>query len=81
MVFPGLSLKVTDSGNNSILDYEDLFLDYAKTGIAVSDFFTRVSSHFKISGTKIKNPLNCELVIWDKKSNARIKVNTKIIME
>ena len=81
LLFPGLSLKITDAGKNSILDYKDLFLDYSETGVSVTDFFTRVSSHFKVSEGKINNPLECEMVIWDKKSNARLKVKTNIIMD
>ena len=81
LLFPGLSLKVTDAANNSILDYKDLFMDYSETGVSVTDFFTRVSSHFKVSDGKINNPLECEMVIWDKKSNARLKVITNIILD
>jgi hypothetical protein len=81
LLFPGLSLKITDAAKNSILDYKDLFLDYSETGVSVTDFFTRVSSHFKVSEGKINNPLECEMVIWDKKSNARLKVRTNIILD
>jgi hypothetical protein len=81
LLFPGLSLKVTDSEKKSVLDYQDLFLDYSTKGVAVSDFITRVSSHFKVSGTKVNNPLSCEMIIWDKKSDSRIKINTKINLE
>lgn len=81
LLFPGLSLKITDAGKNSILDYKDLFLDYSETGVSVTDFFTRVSSHFKVSEGKINNPLECEMVIWDKKGNARLKIRTNIIMD
>jgi len=81
LLFPGLSLKITDAGKNNILDYKDLFLDYSETGVSVSDFFTRVSSHFKISEGKVNNPLECEMIIWDKKSNARLKVKTNIVLD
>ncbi|MCX6253058.1 MAG: hypothetical protein NTV31_01115, partial [Bacteroidia bacterium] len=80
-VFPGLSLKATDSENNMIIDNDDLFLDYTKTGLASTDFISQVSAHFKIARAEFKNPLHCELVIWDKKSDARIKVTTNMILE
>lgn len=81
LLFPGLSLKITDAGKNSILNYKDLFLDYSETGVSVADFFTRVSSHFKVSDGIINNPLECEMIIWDKRSNARLKVTTNIILD
>jgi hypothetical protein len=81
MVFPGLSLKATDSKNNMIIDYDDLFLDYSETGLAATDFISRVSAHFKITRAEFKNPLHCVLVIWDKKSDARVKVTANLILE
>jgi hypothetical protein len=81
MVFPGLSLKGTDNEGKLILDFSDLFEEFSKSGLAVSDFNTRVSSHFILSGTEFKNPLHCELAIWDKKSIARIKVAADLIVE
>jgi hypothetical protein len=80
-VFPGLSLLGTDSMDNNILDIDDLFKEYTETGIAVSDFISRVSAHFKITGSEFKNPLHCELVIWDKKSDARMRVATWLTLE
>ena len=75
-VFAGLELKAVDARNNMVLEYDDLFIDYSETGIALSDFSSRVSAHFKITGTHFNNPLHCELKVWDKKSNARITVTT-----
>lgn len=75
-VFPGLEMKAVDARNNLVLDYDDLFNEYNETGIAVSDFTSRVSAHFKITGTFFNNPLHCELKVWDKKSNAAIAVTT-----
>ena len=75
-VFPGLEMKAVDARNNLVLDYDDLFTEYNETGIAVSDFTSRVSAHFKITGTFFNNPLHCELKVWDKKSNAGIAVTT-----
>ena len=75
-VFPGLEMKAVDARNNLVLDYDDLFTEYNETGIAVSDFTSRVSAHFKITGTFFNNPLHCELKVWDKKSNAAIAVTT-----
>jgi hypothetical protein len=81
IVFPGLSLKGTDKEGAVILDYADLFADYSETGLAVSDFNTRVASNFILTGSEFKNPLHCELTIWDKKSDARIKINADLLVE
>jgi|WetSurMetagenome_2_1015567.scaffolds.fasta_scaffold00901_7 hypothetical protein len=81
IVFPGLSLKGTDNTGASILDFNDLFSDYTNSGLALTDFNKRVSSHFILSGSEFKNPLHCEVTIWDKKSDARIKIRTDLIVE
>jgi hypothetical protein len=81
IVFPGLELKATDSRGNPILDYDDLFVDYSETGIDASEFASRVSAHFKITGTDFNNPLHCEFMVWDKKSNARIRAAADMIVK
>ena len=78
LIYPGLSLEATDSGNNQVFNYDDLFTDYTGTGVGVSDFATRVSSHFKITGGSISNPLHCRMTVWDKKSDARITITTDL---
>ncbi len=80
-VFPGLSLKGTDSAGNVILDYDDLFAEYDKTGMAVADLSGQVLSNFVLTGTEFKNPLHCELTISDKKSDARIKGTVDLVVE
>jgi hypothetical protein len=81
IVFPGMELKGTDSHNDIILDNDDLFADYNETGIAEFDFSSRVSSHFKLTGTSFNNPLHCELKIWDKKSSASLKIETDMTVK
>jgi hypothetical protein len=81
MVFPGLSLKATDNDGNVILDYPDLFSDYDDKGLAVTDFNSRVTSNFIIPASQFKNPLHCELIIKDKKSDAMINVKADLILE
>ena len=81
MVFPGLSIKASDSANNVVLESDDLFADYSTSGIAAADMAERVSAHFSIPGPQFNNPLRCELTVWDKKSIAKIKVNTDMVLE
>jgi predicted small secreted protein len=81
MVFPGFSLKATDNEGSMILDYNDLFADNSKSGLPASDFNARISSHFILSGSEFKNPLHCNFIIWDKKSDARITAKADLILE
>jgi hypothetical protein len=81
MVFPGLSIKASDSASNVLLESDDLFTDYSASGIAAADIAERVSAHFSIPGPQFNNPLHCELTVWDKKSDAKIKVNTEMVLE
>jgi hypothetical protein len=81
MVFPGLSLNIIDSARNVILNIDDLFSEYDATGIAASDFTSRVSAHFKLTGDQANNPLHCVMDIHDKKSNASVNVSTDLILE
>jgi hypothetical protein len=81
MVFPGLSLKARDDNDNIILDYDDLFKGLDESGVEISNFNTRISSHFILDPGEIKNPLNLDVTVWDKKSNARISAKTELIIE
>jgi hypothetical protein len=81
MVFPGLSLSITDAANKVILNIDDLFSEYNETGIAVSDFTSRVSAHFKITGDEANNPLHCMMIVNDKKSDAAIRITTEMTLK
>jgi hypothetical protein len=76
-----LSIKASDSASNVLLESDDLFTDYSASGIAAADIAERVSAHFSIPGPQFNNPLHCELTVWDKKSDAKIKVNTEMVLE
>jgi hypothetical protein len=78
MVYPGFSLKGTDKGGKLILDFNDLFADNSETGISVEDFSKRILSEFTLSGIEVLNPLHCEILIWDKKGDSKIKSVTDI---
>jgi len=81
MVFPGLTIKASDSAKNIILESEDLFSDYGASGIAAIDLANRVSAHFSVTVKQFENPLHCEMTLWDKKSDAKIKVITDLVLE
>ena len=80
-VFPGMSLRVIDNTNEIILDYSDLFDEYTENGLAVSDFNNEVSTNFWFTGSKVNNPLQCEITIWDKKGDANLKAETELILD
>lgn len=75
-VFPGLSLRITDSKKTIITDFDDLFAEYSQSGVDEADVFMRASAKFKIEQADMVNPLDCEVIIWDKKSPAKIKIRT-----
>jgi len=81
LVFPGLSLKASDSEGNMILNNADMFVQYTEAGVAASDLTSRVSSHFSLTGSEFKNPLHTEMVIWDKKSSAKLILSTDLTVE
>lgn len=81
LVYPGLSLSAVDSEANPLLKDDDLFGEYTETGVAVSDFSSRVSAHFKILGSEFSNPLRVEMLVWDKKSDGKIKVTAEFELE
>ena len=78
MVFPGLSLKGTDKGGKQIFDFEDLFAEYSETGLSIENFNKRILANFSLSGTELLNPLRCEILVWDKKGDAKIKSYTDL---
>jgi hypothetical protein len=81
LVFPGLSLKATDHEGSIILDYDDLFADYTQSGFQFEDFTSQVSPSFILTGSEFKNPMHCEITIWDKRSKARIKAKADLTIK
>lgn len=77
-VYPGMQLRGTDSKGNVILSYDDLFADNLDPAIDASDFSSRVSANFRLTGMEFNNPLSCEVRIWDKKSNASLTISTEM---
>ena len=81
LVFPGISFRGSDASGKAIFNYEDMFSDYSTTGIAVSDFNTKISAHFKLTGSEFNNPLHAVIIIWDKKSSARLRISTDMTVK
>ncbi|TRX59992.1 hypothetical protein FNH22_08025 [Fulvivirga sp. M361] len=66
----GLSIKGKDSEGKVILNEDDLIGDLS---IVASELKNRLAPNFIFSGSDIKNPVTCEVTIWDKRSDNRIK--------
>lgn len=79
-VFPGMSIKLTDSAKDILLTSDDLFSEYINSGVTSSDLTKRVSVHFSLPVAKFNNPLHCDLSLWDRKSHAGIKVSAEMIV-
>lgn len=81
LVFPGLKLVATDAEGKTVLDNPDFFSQYDQSGVSSFDFSSQVSSHFKISDNEFKTPLQFEMTVWDKKSNAKIIFTAELNIE
>ena len=79
-VFPGLKFLATDNSKNIIMDYADLFESYT-TGISSGDFKTQFYVTIKFTQGEIDNPIHCETLLSDKKSNSNLKVTTDLIVQ
>ena len=78
MVYPGLSLAVRDANGYSIIQEEDLMGD---SGLEAEQFRSQMTPNFYVTGDEIVNPVTCEIVIWDKKSEARISASVQLRIE
>ena len=76
--FIGLSMRITDAEGGLILNEEDL------TGDAPAEteqLTTQLAPNFIFTGSTVKNPVTCDVTVWDKKSGRRIRVTAKLIVE
>lgn len=71
----GLSVKAIDSAGEIILSEEDLV---GESGMELSEFKSQIAPNFIFKDSSIKNPVTCEIVIWDKKSESRIEASVKL---
>jgi len=78
MVSIGMSLSIEDSEGNPIVNEDDLM---GASDFHYSEIHDRVSANFFLTGSEINNPIYCEVVIWDKRGEGRIKASTQIQIE
>ena len=77
-VFPGMKFLAIDNSDKTVMDYPDMFSSDNETGIGTSDFTTQIYITMKFTPGQVNNPINCEALLFDKKSNSNIKVITDI---
>ena len=66
----GLSLKGKDAEGKVILNEDDLIGDLS---MEASELKNQLAPNFIFSGSDIENPVTCEVMIWDKRSDNSIK--------
>jgi hypothetical protein len=71
----GLSILAKDAEETVIINEEDLI---GEDGMDLAELKKQIAPNFTFSGDKIINPINCEIIIWDKKSDARIKASVNL---
>jgi hypothetical protein len=76
--FIGVSMKIADAEGNALLNEEDLIGD---AGMEISALKSQLAPNFIITGSEIKNPVTCDITIWDKKGESRIKAAIKLNIE
>jgi hypothetical protein len=75
-IYIGLSITAKDASGRLIVDEPDLIGD---SGVDYSQVSAQLAPSFVFTGSAIKDPVTCEVKIWDKKGensiNARINLN------
>lgn len=74
----GVKMKATDASNNIILDEVDLIGDAA---LNISELNEQLAPNFIFQNIGIKNPVDCEVLVWDKKSDRKIKTTLSLTLE
>ena len=49
-----------------------------QTGMDYSEVHSRLAPNFILTGSQINNPVEYEIIIWDKKGNSSIKASTQL---
>jgi len=71
-------VKATGKDGAVVVSNDDLFADPSGSGFSASDLKTQVTASLSFTSGSVKNPVHVTVVLWDKKSDASIKVTTDI---
>lgn len=75
MISAGMSLSLKDAAGNLILNEADLL---GTSEYKYSDIHARLSANFIVTGSEINNPVLCEVTIWDKRGDDKLKASAQI---
>ncbi|MCX2742780.1 hypothetical protein OO013_02820 [Mangrovivirga sp. M17] len=73
----GMSMNVKDDDGKIILSNDDLIGDKL---FSEKEFQSQITASFVMSGMVVKNPIEVELIIWDKYSKNKIKLTSQLII-
>ncbi len=79
-VFPGLSVKLTDNKGHVLYNEKDL-LESGNDGFSAVDFEDKVFANINLSKNNYKGNFSFEVVLWDKKSDAKITAKALLTAE
>ncbi|NNC71126.1 MAG: hypothetical protein HKN90_09925 [Flavobacteriaceae bacterium] len=71
----GLKMIITDANGMVILNEEDLVGDMVINSLELTK---QLAPKFTISPSNIKNPLTCEIMVWDKRSSNKLSISTRL---
>jgi hypothetical protein len=77
-VYPGMSMKATGKDGAVVVSNDDLFADTSGSGLSAADLKTQVTASLAFTAGAVKNPVHVTVTLWDKKSDASVKVSTDI---
>lgn len=74
-VYIGMNMKATDVNNTILYNETDMFGNEASDP---KDTKSQILTYFIFKDPEIKNPVTCELEIWDKKGDGKLKATVKL---
>lgn len=74
----GVSMVIKDADGRIVLDEKDLMAD---SSMDITELNQQFAPSFEISNPEVKSPINCEIIIWDKNSDNKIKTNLELFVE
>ena len=77
-IFVGMSLNATDNAGKILLALDDMFGSYGENDITANILKEQASANLVFTKGVITNPIHCEVVIYDKKGEARITAKTEL---
>jgi hypothetical protein len=77
-IFVGMSLNATDNAGKILLALDDMFGSYGENDITANILKEQASANLVFTKGVITNPVYCEVVIYDKKGEARITAKTEL---